>query len=451
MDLRQAIFTQPMRRSQIGIIITCILLTMIDGYDILVMAFVAPHLAKAWSLSSVEVGYLLSAGVFGAALGAVFISPLADRIGRRRHIIVCLAMITVGMVLSAFATSVPQLVAFRSFAGLFIGAVVSSLNIMASEYSSDRRRGTVMGIYGIGLPLGAAIGGAVTSPLIAAYGWRAPFILGAALTLVMLVVMLLALPESIEYLIEKRPKGAIEQYNRIADRLRYSRATELPPAMAPEFVRAPWKAIAGGVMLRRTACLWIGYAGQIAAFYFANTWTAKLISDASGDPALGVRTGVLMLLAGAVGALVFAGLSMKLRPRLVTVLMLFGGAASYALYGAQIGNISAALMLAVFVGMFSNGGNAAFYAISPFVYPTAARATGVGLMIGFGRGVAIFAPIFTGYMLKAGWTPQMAYQFFAAVLAISCLAMFLLDQTYRGRSENPETPLAHRGAEPHPA
>src|ERR1700712_5758905 len=118
MDLREAILTQPMRRSQIGIIVICILLTMIDGYDILVMAFVAPHLAKAWSLSSVEVGYLLSAGVFGAALGAVFISPLADRIGRRRHIIVCLVMITLGMVLSAFATSVPQLVAFRSFAGL---------------------------------------------------------------------------------------------------------------------------------------------------------------------------------------------------------------------------------------------------------------------------------------------------------------------------------------------
>ena len=442
MDLRAAILSQPMRRPQFGIIAICVLLTMIDGYDILVMAFVAPHLARAWTLGPIEIGYLLSAGVFGAAIGAELISPLADRIGRRNHILACLALITVGMGLSAGATSVPQLVGFRAFAGLFIGAIVASLNIMASEYSSDRKRGTVMGVYGIGLPLGAAIGGAVTSPLIAACGWRAPFVFGAVLTVVMLVVVWFALPESIEYLIERRPKGAIEQYNRIAARLGYPRCAALPAALAPESVQARWKAVLGGPMLRRTICLWLGYAGLIAAFYFANTWTAKLIADASGDPGLGVRTGVLILAGGVMGALLFAGLTLKLRPRLVTVLILFGGALAYVLYASQIQNVGMALMLAVFVGMFANGGVAAFYAISPYVYPAAARGTGVGLMIGFGRGVAILAPIFTGYMLKQGWTPQSAYQFFAGVLMLAGIATWLLDRTYRGRSENPETPQA---------
>src|SRR5690349_2085584 len=154
MDLREKILEQPMRRFQISVIATGIILTMIDGYEILVMAFVAPHLAKAWRLGPMEVGYLLSAGIFGMALGAAFISPLADRIGRRRHIIVCLALITLGMGLSALATNVPQMVAFRAFAGLFIGAIVSSLNILVAEYSSDKRRGTVMGVYGMGLPAG---------------------------------------------------------------------------------------------------------------------------------------------------------------------------------------------------------------------------------------------------------------------------------------------------------
>ncbi len=440
MDLRQAILTQPMRRPQIGIILTCILLTMIDGFEVLVMAFVAPHLAKTWQLSSVEVGYLLSAGVFGMAIGAVLISPLADRIGRRRHIIICLVLITLGMCLSAVANSVPQLVAFRAFAGLFIGAIVASLNIMASEYSSDKRRGTVTGIYGIGLPLGAAMGGAVTSPLIAALGWRAPFVFGAILTLVMLLVVVFALPESIEYLIEKRPPGAREQYNRIAERLGYPRADVLPAAMGSERQQTHLNALFGGVMFARTLFLWLGYAGLIAAFYFANTWTAKLIADASGDASLGVRTGVLILAGGVLGALLFAALSMWLRPRIVTVLILFAGAATYVMYSHQIQNVSAALTLAVFVGMFANGGVAAFYAISPFVYPTVARGTGVGMMIGFGRAVAILAPIFTGYMLKAGWTPQLAYQFFGGVLLVAGISTWLLDRSYRGRSENPETP-----------
>ena len=92
-----------MRRFQIVIIVICIILCMIDGYEVLVMAFVAPHLAKVWSLGPVEIGYLLSAGIFGMAVGAIFISPFADTIGRRRHIIGCLAFVTLGMALSAAA------------------------------------------------------------------------------------------------------------------------------------------------------------------------------------------------------------------------------------------------------------------------------------------------------------------------------------------------------------
>jgi hypothetical protein len=66
------------------------------------------------------------------------------------------------------------------------------------------------------------------------------------------------------------------------------------------------------------------------------------------------------------------------------------------------------------------------------------RGTGVGLMVGFGRGVAIIAPIFTGYLLKSAWTPQDIYQFFAAVLIVAGIAVILLDRTYRGLTENPD-------------
>jgi SnoaL-like domain len=91
------------------------------------------------------------------------------------------------------------------------------------------------------------------------------------------------------------------------------------------------------------------------------------------------------------GALLFAALSFAIRPRMVTVLIMFGGAIAYVLYAHNFQTVGLALTLAVFVGVFANGGIAAFYAISPFVYPTVHRGAGVGLMIGFGRGVAILA------------------------------------------------------------
>ncbi|WP_181820553.1 MFS transporter [Paracoccus versutus] len=445
MDIREAIRTQPMRPFQVWIVAICVLLAMIDGYEVVVMPFTMPHLAQAWALTPVQIGYLLSAGIFGMALGAALISPLADRIGRRRHILLCLAMITLGMALSAMAQNVGQLVAVRAFAGLFIGAVISSLNIMVAEYSSERRRGTVMGLYGVGLPLGSALAGLAIVELVGAYSWRAPFAFGALLTAVMFVVVLVSLPESIEYLVEKRPAGALESYNRIGRRLGFAPAKALPERQSHIAGEKPWRETFRGITGLRTACLWLGYAGLIAAFYFANTWTAKLIADTSGEPNLGIRAGMLIQFGGVAGALLFAVLALRLRPRLVTTLILMGGAMVFVLYASQIGNVSSALMLAALLGVFANGAVSAFYAISPPVYPTVARATGVGLMIAFGRSVAILAPVGTGYMLAAGWTPGVLYQFFGGVLVVSALAAALLDRSYRGRSENPETPDAPAG------
>lgn len=440
MDLREAILTQPMRPFQLRMIALCIVLCMIDGYEVLVMAFVAPHVARAWALGPVEVGYLLSAGIFGMALGATFISPLADRIGRRRHIIACLSLIVVGMGLSAIATDLWQLVGFRAFAGLFIGAIVSSLNIIVSEYSSDKRRGTVMGIYGMGLPAGVALGGALTNPLITEFGWRTPFVFGAALTALSLLWVVAALPESIEYLIEEAPAGALAHYNRIADKLGYPRAAQLPAPLESAEMHHAGTALFSGIMLHRTVLLWLGYASLTAAFYFANTWTAKLIADATGNTALGGRTGVLIAVGGVLGSLLFAGLALVIRPRVVTALIMFAGSVAFALFANNFHEVGMALVLAVFVGACANGGLAAFYAISPFIYPTSVRGTGVGLMIGFGRGVAILAPIFTGFLLKSDWKPQAVYQLFAGVLIFAGVTTLLLDRSYKGRTENPDLP-----------
>ncbi|MBF2714118.1 MFS transporter [Agrobacterium vitis] len=91
----------------------------------------------------------MSASVFGKAMGALIISPIADRIGRRKHVLLCLAAITIAMVLSALAQSLAQLLMARGFAGVFIGELVSSFNSMVSEYSSEKRRETVFGISGM--------------------------------------------------------------------------------------------------------------------------------------------------------------------------------------------------------------------------------------------------------------------------------------------------------------
>ncbi|RKP47153.1 MFS transporter [Pararobbsia silviterrae] len=439
MDIREAIRNQPMRWKQIVVVLICVVLSMIDGYEIIVLPFVMPHLSKVWNLQHVEVGYLLSASVLGMAVGAVAISPLADRIGRRNQILLCLTFVSVGMFFSARSDSLMELLVFRAFAGLFIGALISSVNVLVSEYSSEKRRGFVMGLYGIGLPLGSALAGSVVGPLVAAYGWRGPIMFGALLTLAMIAIVLAALPESVEYLIERRPKRALDAYNKIARALGYDEATALPEALrhASQLrFSAALKLIFGGAMLRRTLLLWVGYAGLIAAFYFANTWTAKLVADASGSPAYGVRIGTLIMIGGVIGSLLFAVLSLKARPIVVTVGILAGGAIVYVLYSMCFRVVELAIPLSMLVGVCASGGVCAFYAISPPLYPAVARGTGVGLMMGFGRAISVIVPIWTGYMLTLGWTPSMLYGVFGAILAASAFFILLLDRACLVRSTN---------------
>lgn len=442
MDIREAIRTQPLRRYQLLTITICFLLCMIDGFEILIMAFVAPHLKADWGLDPVQIGYLLSAGLIGTALGAFLLSPLADRLGRRRMTIACLTVITVGMALSSVAQGVADLVVFRAFAGLGIGGLVANLNILVSENSNDRRRGLTMGLYGAGLPAGVAVGGAISGLLIPAFTWRAPFVFGTVVTAVMLAVVIRSLPESIDYLVEKRPRGALPSYNAIAARLGYPAADRLPEPRAAAEVRGVSGGLFRGLMGARTLLLWVSYSCLMAAFYFANSWTPSLLGELTGDTGLGTTAGVLINVGGVLGALAFAVTTTVLRPRMVTSLLLVFGAAVYLLTAHTLHIVSVSMILCILLGMAANGGVAAYYAISPSVYPAAVRATGVGLMIGMGRLVSIVAPILTGYLMDAGWGAVGLYTLFGVVLLVAAAFAGALDRSYRGaaRIRRPRTP-----------
>lgn len=451
MNLRQALASQPMRPFQIRVVALCILLAFVDGFEVLVGAFVAPTLAKAdvgLGLDNVQTGYFLSASTFGMALGAIIVAPFADRIGRRRHILLCLLLIAVGMGGSAMAPGFGFLLVARAFAGLWIGALIPSLNILVSEYSSDAKRGVAMGIYGIGLPAGSAAGGAMTSVVVSQWGWRGPFWAGFIATVVLFFVAIAWVPESIHYLVEKRPAGALQAYNKIAAKLGYPTEDRLPEAHVGNSSGVVVTALFRGIMAKRTALLWLGYMCLSSAFYFANAWTPKLLADAKLLPtaaenaAAGVRTGVFVSIGGIIGGLLFAWLASRMHPRLITAGLLCFGLVAFVLYANLYTNLTLALVLAMLVGLSTNGAIVAYYAISPSVYPTAARGTGVGWMIGVGRGAAILAPIIAGYLLAAGMSSPMLYQIFGLILLASGILVFMLHRTYQGGDEDADQVVA---------
>lgn len=215
MDVLQDIRRSRMTRFQVVAATVALVMILLDGFDVAAMAYAAPSLSAAWGTESVMLGYLLSASLFGMAAGSIFIPPIADVIGRRWLAVGSMFVIAVGMGLSALATDEIMLLVFRLLTGLGVGGMMANLNVFVSEYASDARRGSIIGIYAAGYPIGATIGGVVAEPLITAFGWQALFLAGGVLSALMFIIALLFLPESLDFLFARQPKGALGKANRL--------------------------------------------------------------------------------------------------------------------------------------------------------------------------------------------------------------------------------------------
>lgn len=423
--------TAAMSRFQVMAVVIALVLIFIDGFDVAVMAYAAPSLSREWGIDPVMLGYLLSASLFGMAAGSIFLTPMADVIGRRKLTLASLVVISIGMTLSVFAPNEYVLLAWRVLTGLGVGGMMANLNVLVSEYSSDLRRGTIMGIYAAGYPIGATIGGMVAGPMIPVFGWHSVFAVGAGLTVIMLLVSWRYLPESLDFLVTKQPAGALQRINAILAKAKRPTIEALPTVQLAHGGRSAISEILTHPVRLRTLMLWIGYACLVAAYYFANTWTPKMMATASGDDTLGVTVGVLANAGGILGCFIFSALAMKFRSRPLLVTALLGSAIAYLIFAMVFETISLAMVFALVLGMLTTAGIAGFYAVSPDIYSPRARATGVGWMIGVGRLMSILAPILTGYLLSGGWAPETIFATFAAPLLAAALCILALSYSLK--------------------
>ena len=186
MDIKARIEAAPMKRTQVGVIAICMALYMIDGFDVLVMAFSANAVMEDWGLSASQLGVLLSSALVGMAIGSIFVSSVADVIGRQKTLVIGAAIVAVGMLVSAFAPGYGVLVVLRFITGLAVGTLQATANVLASEFSNAKRRSTALALVSIGQPIGGVLGGMATGALITAFGWRSAFLFGAVITVVMI-------------------------------------------------------------------------------------------------------------------------------------------------------------------------------------------------------------------------------------------------------------------------
>ncbi len=423
--LKDSIESGAMSAFQVFAVTLCTVLNMLDGFDVLVMAFTASEVAKEWSLSGSQLGVLLSSGLFGMAGGSLFIAPLADRFGRRALIIACLALITTGMLLSAATTAPMQLAAMRVLTGLGIGGMLASLNVITGEYSTGKWRSAAISVQVTGYPIGATIGGIIAGWLMANYGWRSVFAFGGIVSGALIPVILWSLPESLDYLLAKRPANALSKLNSLMRKMGRAELDQLPPASEATSPTAQkgMKSLFIGQLGRSTLLIWTSFFMLMLCFYFVLSWTPRLLVAAGMSTQQGVTGGVLLNIGGIIGGMAFAWASVKTGLKPLSTACLLLTAVMLGAYALLATAFLPAFVIALLIGIFIFAAMASLYSAAPLLYPPEIRVTGMGWAIGIGRIGAILAPIAAGALIDSGWQALNLYYLFAVPALIAMVAV----------------------------
>jgi benzoate transport len=413
---------------------------MIDGFDVLVMAFTAASVSAEWKLTGAKLGLLLSAGLFGMAGGSLFIAPWADKIGRKPLTLLCLVLSGAGMLASGWAQSETQLAVLRVLTGLGVGGILACSNVIASEYASQRWRGLAVSLQATGYALGATIGGSIAVWLLSQYGWRSVFLFGGCCTLAVMVLVMLRLPESLDFLLARQPADSLARLNVLLHKMGLPNLSELPvPANAEQRV-GPLK-LFSPELRRPTLLVWLSFFAVMFGFYFVMSWTPKLLAASGLTPAQGVTGGVLLSLGGIFGTALLGLLAARFRVNHVLAAFMIMTAVLLCFIVSNPGSLLASFSLAFLIGVFVNGCVAGLYTIASVVYDASVRATGMGWGIGVGRFGAILSPLIAGALIDAAWKPTQLYVGYGVAFLIAAVIVLL---------HRLQPPVAVRGGR-HPA
>lgn len=391
----------PMGVRQWIVIVLMIFLNALDGFDVLSSAFASPGITKEWGIPRSELGIVLSAELVGMGFGSIILGSIADKIGRKLDILLCLVVMAIGMYMAHAATGVNNLTMWRLITGLGIGGMLAATNAVTAEVSSKAGRSLAMALYVIGYPVGGIIGGfAAQGWLLVEYDWRAVFLFGAVVTACMIPLTLLLVPETPAFYAARRPEGALDKINKSLRAFSLPVIAELPPP-PPEKPKVS-DILANPRLRPTTLMLAFGYMFHTLTFYYILKFAVQIVADTGFTQPEAASTLTYANIGGAIGGAIFGAFLQKWDIKGPTIGAALLGVAAVVWFGVGHGHDLGAWRLAAFFTMFFlNAAIVGYYAAFARGFPAFARATGTGFVLGVGRAGAAGSPIIAGFLFDA--------------------------------------------------
>ncbi|NVK40599.1 MAG: aromatic acid/H+ symport family MFS transporter [Oceanospirillaceae bacterium] len=402
------------------------LIIIFDGYDLIIYGVVLPKLMAEWSLSPVEAGTLGSTALFGMMFGALFFGSLADRIGRKNTIMICVALFSGVTFLNGFARDPMEFGICRFIAGLGIGGVMPNTVSLMTEYAPKKLRSTLVAIMFSGYSIGGMASAFIGMNLIPTYGWPSVFFI-AGVPLLLLPLIWMLLPESIGFLVQSgQREQAIKLLNRVDPSCKAQIGDNLYMPTGKVVGSVPLVSLFTHGRLISTLMFWVSFFCCLMMVYALASWLPKIMETAGYE----VKKGLLFLLVlnfGAMfGAIGGGWMSDRFHLRRVITIMFVAAALSIGLLGFLRGSITIQYLLIAIAGACTIGTQILLYAYVAQYYSLSNRSTGIGWASGVGRLGAILGPILGGVLMAAQLDVEMNFVAVGVPAIIAALAISMV-------------------------
>lgn len=415
--IKELIDKSPVTRLQYATIFVCFLMNILDGMDVLVISYCAPAIAKSWEVGPEALGIVFSSGLAGMTIGALFLAPFADHIGRKKMILISALLMGGSIMLTALTTTVPQLILLRFLSGIGIGSMLASTAALTAEYTPNRSKDFWVSFVISGYPVGAVLSGMVAASVVPSSGWQAMFKLAGLASFVTIPLILFFLSESIEYHLENKSKNGLEKANKILQKMELSPFAELP-IRAKRASGIPVKRLLDKEFKMSTLQLWTALFLAFGCLYFLTSWIPKLAETTGLSMSLAIYAGTVFNVGAFFGIIVQGYFSSKIGLKKTISIFLILTAVLMVIFKWFIGSDWLLFVFAL-LGFTLQGGFVGLYAVAARMYPTEFRTTGLGWAIGMGRLGGVIGPAVGGLLIGMGFMMASTFMIFAVPIFLA--------------------------------
>ena len=380
------------------VLLWCLLILIIDGYDIAVVGIALPSIMQQMGVNASTAGFMASSALFGMMFGAMVLGTLSDRIGRRWALSIGVMLFSVFTAAAGFTKDPISFSVVRFIAGLGIGGVLPVIVAQMVEYSPKKIRSLMTALMTSGYALGGILAAVLGKQLIGEYGWQVVFI-AAGVPVLLIPFILKLVPESMTYLISRSRNGELAEVARnLQPGVKHPADAQFVVPTADRVAGAPVSRLFQDGRGPSTVLFWIAFFSGLFMVYALSSWLTKLMAMAGYSLGSALSFVIALNVGAIIGAVGGGWLADKFNIKWVLVGMYALGGVLLYLMTFQTSTELRYLIIGA-VGACTTGAQLVAYAYCGQFYPMSIRSTGIGMASGMGRLGAIAAPLLIGQIV----------------------------------------------------